>query len=855
MSLTLPLRRLLLQCLTVVPNAAGLTATADLLNCAELLLGTGEAEAARLLYDAAFLQSGFSPQCLQAQAGIAARTKLWGEVSWAAANVGALPRESQSREHLWARLSALAALVPETTDHLTPHATAAVPDDAELPHLCSQLCAALRQPASEAVLSEVGALLAALRACVLAKAPYTAAEEVAAEPARLAQRLAANALRGFMMSRLPLIVLPAGSLALFHAAARFDSAGLGPYFIETTPDGSHPGLNEHCVAEAIRQFLRGDHDASGTGIGMRKRGLLLPLVFHDAALRDVVDELDAAGIADAIRFIFARMQAAGASQADPVLLEHIRDAGLNSLDFDLARCAQRFALERTPGDGEAWIILGDIEALAGNRPAAEAAYHLGRRAQLEKFAANGRLDALRDGRYGVFQQALASLATKTRPLEMPLRCYRAKLMDHILRTSLLRLALNPSVLLDQIDCAELAFAAGHNDAARILYDVIFIASGFSAAATRRQQHIEQRLGLWEPIIPRRDHPSSSSCSPGGSGLAVAHLKAIMADAARVLQPMQPSNGRLLDISRLSAPFSSGRAETTVDELHAFCNRLRGALRQPPSAQGHISLREQLTWLERHVLSQPPIDPARFCQLDITALALAIAFNILRDYAISIRELAFGPWGSAEIFHASARLEEAGLGPYFSRTTDHVSDARDLFGFIQLCTQGLPRTEEWRDALERWSVLLSAGYRRDELHALVDALADLGLMRAIRAIALRAGAQGSARFDPGLMWLIRDAALDNNDLALAAQVQRLVTHWRVHDAVEWTVLGEIEATAGNAGLAADAFNTALTLDADHRGARERLDALEANRFEPFRIEGGFGTSPERKVLRQSRLQTA
>jgi hypothetical protein len=237
------------------------------------------------------------------------------------------------------------------------------------------------------------------------------------------------------------------------------------------------------------------------------------------------------------------------------------------------------------------------------------------------------------------------------------------------------------------------------------------------------------------------------------------------------------------------------------------------------------------------------------------MAASLAFNGLRSFLASNYDLAYAPFGSPELFHAAARLSDAGLGSYLTNTPRLIRRSRDIFGMTQLAAGKQADGTIARDLLERWSVLFSQHFPNSLLHELLEELGDLGLMRAVWAIYARILRCSDRSRDPGPLWCIRDIGLDNNDVPLALAAQRTIVHSRPNSSIEWIVLGEIEATYGDPNKAMAAFGRGLSIEPDHQGARERLKALQFGTFEQFAITGGFGTSDRRKLVRSARQQTA
>ena len=408
------------------------------------------------------------------------------------------------------------------------------------------------------------------------------------------------------------------------------------------------------------------------------------------------------------------------------------------------------------------------------------------------------------------------------------------------RRALLQCAGGDAPVQDQLDAAELVLAAGLTDAARTLYDVAFVCMGFHAARLRQQYAIIARTGLWGPADP--DRAVLSPATPAyQAAAAVAELQHLMATAD--LPPLPP------DGAGIAAGYAAASTAETPDTLQRLAARLHALLRRPSGASTFQPLETVLAQLRAALLDGPGFDAACHPGVPLDILCAGVASGNLRGFLGRHRELAYAPFGSARLLHAAARLGLGGLGPYGSGTVRLARRSRDLLGLIQLAdaSPGL------QDRLERWAVLLSQHWPDPALHDLVHDLADAGLMRATWGVLERAASRPGPALDPGLLWCLRDAGLDNGDPALAVRAQRLVVRARPGQGNEWIVLGEVEAAAGDHAAAERAFTTGLGIDPDHVVGQQRLAELRADGAAALAPDSGYGTPPSRKLARLRRRE--
>lgn len=225
--------------------------------------------------------------------------------------------------------------------------------------------------------------------------------------------------------------------------------------------------------------------------------------------------------------------------------------------------------------------------------------------------------------------------------------------------------------------------------------------------------------------------------------------------------------------------------------------------------------------------------------------LADALNgIIREWA----PFAALPLGSPALLRAAARSSAAGLGPFWRNVPRVVRTVADVPALVAMAAEGgRPEAED------QLTVLLASRLGGDALLRLIDLLGDLGRLSALTllfdaVLAKRAGAEARHA-----LFRLRDAVLDLGAPDLAARIQHRIALASGNEAIEWIVLGEVEASAGRRKAAAEAFGRALAIAPGHAEAIRRLHAVRTRAFEPFRVTAGFGSSIEVR-LRRAALRT-
>ena len=392
-ALAAAVRRALLRC------AGGNAPVQDQLDTAELVLAAGLADAARTLYEVAFVCMGFHPVRLRQQYGIIARTSLWGpaDPDRAVPSPAGPGHQAAAAVAELQQLMATADLMPLPQDgagirSAYAKATASVPPDS-LTTLCARLHVLLRQPGDAWTLDELGTVLARLRDHLLDGPGFDAARHAGAPLDVLCAGVAREGLRGFLGRNRDLAYAPFGSTGLLHGVARLGLGGLGPYLSGTAR-----------LTRRSRDLLGLIQLADGSPGRDRwdRWAVLLSQHWPDPALHDLVHDLADAGLMRAVSGILERAALRLGPAPDPGLLWCLRDAGLDTGDPALAVRAQWLVVQSRADQAGEWVVLGEVEAAAGNLAAAERAFVTALGIDPGHQVGRQRLATLREDRTGDF---------------------------------------------------------------------------------------------------------------------------------------------------------------------------------------------------------------------------------------------------------------------------------------------------------------------------------------------------------------------------------------------------------------------------------------------------------------------
>ncbi len=410
-----------------------------------------------------------------------------------------------------------------------------------------------------------------------------------------------------------------------------------------------------------------------------------------------------------------------------------------------------------------------------------------------------------------------------------------------LRRALLRAARDGAVLQDQIDCAELANAGGLHDVARGLYGLIFLRVGFSPAGLALQREVAERTDLWSGVAA--DGPEA----PGAAGFSVD----IAIDELRQLMRLKPELGPEVDIGAVLPAFPPSPATRDVpslDQARSLRDRVAACLRRVPEQPAGKTC-EMICDLADDLVASPAVQLEDHLEAGLDELASVFVLRGLQAFLLPCYDLVKTKTPSTSMLHAASRLDPAALGPYLTNVRFVIRNVRDIFALIDVASGGAATAAE----VECWCVLMSSHLSKAELLELIDELGDRGMVGALRRLLVRTARCSRVERPDDAPWRIRDAGLDIGDLQLGADAQHLVALWSPTNPLEWRILGDIRATAGDTAGAQSAFERCSQIDPAYTEGKERVTALRLGLFGPFKVTGGYATSPGRRRLRQSRLQ--
>ncbi len=407
--------------------------------------------------------------------------------------------------------------------------------------------------------------------------------------------------------------------------------------------------------------------------------------------------------------------------------------------------------------------------------------------------------------------------------------------DPFLRRALVAAAAAAGRLSDLQDAAALALALGYHGVARRLWETTFVIGGFSPAMRRRQRDVARRTGWWKEIAGSND---SAALGRHRSAivLALEEIRAL-ADLPCRARPVPPPS-RSVAASDLMEACQAAPAGSEPCIAVDLPTRLFVALGTGDAELVDDIMTEAHPLIVAPALSITDVDPG----MSLEELANAVIAGRFQAFFRQHHALCWSSIGSAERFTAAARLSDNGLGAYMGNVQKVARSLRDVFGLAWMATQGTAD-------LEPWLLALAAPIDRDALVQLADDAGDHGMMEVLEGLLSAERRRGGGNRE--LVRVIRDAALDHADLALAGNAQLQLVRSRTADPIEWLALGEIIATAGDEDLAIQAFRQGLAQLPSNPLLRERLAAVQEHRFEAYATRHGFGSSPMRVALRRRR----
>ncbi len=253
------------------------------------------------------------------------------------------------------------------------------------------LTGALREPPSGPAVRTTGELLARLRQEVLEQGSPDL-QDASPDPGVLGFRLALASLRRFLVANYHAAYGPVGSPALFHRLARARAPGLGAY-------GRHAADLVRGAREtlALLQLARGRPLCEWTPA--LSRWSLVLLQATSGRLRiELVDELADLGLTSVLWGQLASVLREPDRRPDRELLQHVRDAGLDLQDLELAWRAQALIARWWSDDKNEWLAQGDIAIYRRDYAQAEALFERALRLAPDDGHGQRRLQALREGR-------------------------------------------------------------------------------------------------------------------------------------------------------------------------------------------------------------------------------------------------------------------------------------------------------------------------------------------------------------------------------------------------------------------------------------------------------------------------
>ena len=403
---------------------------------------------------------------------------------------------------------------------------------------------------------------------------------------------------------------------------------------------------------------------------------------------------------------------------------------------------------------------------------------------------------------------------------------------------------SPTSLQDQLDWADQLMADGALGEGRLLIQSAAIQAGVSSQLTAVFARLDPTSGAPTAL-------SSSGASPGTTvSLAMAELRTLShvvgpSMAERVGRgPTRPTFSPDLhpvaDLSKAAPQPSERPLRPVVAELSAWLRASEPEAAETERAGALIDMLRGASGLDRQAAD-------RFAAAPHGISAEILVLTSLRRFLWGASDLLHGPLGSIELFHATARLDSNGLGPYFSNVGQIARRSRDLFELAGVAA--LASSLDASAGLEQaWVALMSRGLSGGALEEVVDDLGDRQASFALEVILRRVLQSLPDEIDLALVKRIRDAALDNLAFPLAAHAQRFIVDLKPEDILERMILGGIDASGGRFKAAEDSFVACIAEAPEDEDIRVRLDAVRMRRFEPYAVSKGFGSPPDRQLHR-------
>jgi hypothetical protein len=399
---------------------------------------------------------------------------------------------------------------------------------------------------------------------------------------------------------------------------------------------------------------------------------------------------------------------------------------------------------------------------------------------------------------------------------------------------------------DQMDWVPALLSQGLESEAKTLIRSVIIQQGVSA---RRLEVLDQQ-GLLPLVGLSCLHPAQAALAPSTVELALAELRVlarqvgpeIAARVARASQRDEPWRG-------LHAAAVPRRAAPLLDErsLAVLVEDIANQLVSSPVGADNAKLESALDSLAGAGASPGSI--GCFAGAPHPLLAEAMALASLRRFLVATADIRTGLLGSTRLFHAVARLDDLGLGPYFRNVAQIASCSADVFELAGAAAEAAGHEDLAH--VQAWVALLSREIEEDLLDEVVDDLGDQGASFAMSVILERTLERSDLVKQAGLVARLRDAALDNLDYVIAARAQKALVRWRPDDLLELSILGTIDASGRRFAAAEQVFTACLELASDSQDIHAKRDAVRARDFGAFAITRGLGSPPDRQLHRLHR----
>ena len=381
----------------------------DQIDCADLLLAAGFADAARLLYELALIRAGFSDRLLLDQQAVRERTRLWSAMpkselpSIVSGSSSMIDWAVDELRYLIA-LQGQEALPPlRSADSISLEARDPpedVPDGQIVPDLdgasFGMLSTRLYRCLLEGAADPLVAVFDEIWLTIVEQPEYVLAAHFNAAITDLAAMVSANGLRRFLRSSEALCRPPFGSARLFAAAARLELRGLGPYF-SNVPRLIRTSRDLFGLLSLAGVQTRSDADET-----LERWSVMLSpyLDTHDRV--GLADDFGDLGLMRGLRGLLENAMLN--PSRDDYLYWAIRDSALDNGAMQLAIAAQQHIVAISGKKKSSELtVLAEILASIGVTGAAEEMLQKALAIAPHDRTAAARLDALREDRFEAYR--------------------------------------------------------------------------------------------------------------------------------------------------------------------------------------------------------------------------------------------------------------------------------------------------------------------------------------------------------------------------------------------------------------------------------------------------------------------